>query len=79
MTKIKIEKGVLLTECRRSSMLDIYPLDAMEPGDSFFVPQLSAEEARALRSFATRYAKPRGLKFAVRRQGGGGFRLWRIV
>lgn len=70
MGKYKIEKGIPIPGVK-------YPFDLMGVGDSFFVAD---ENERGLVStMASRTGKKLGMKFSVKKQTGGGFRVWRTA
>jgi hypothetical protein len=55
----------------------VYPFDQMTKGDSFS-GNGGAKAALRVRSAAGQYGKPRGQKFAVRKEDNGRWRCWRI-
>lgn len=75
MAEIKIEKGIPIPT--RPPRPLKYPLDKMEIGDSFFVPNKKRETMRVQITEAQKRLWPK--RFTVRAVTGGGVRVWRVV
>lgn len=76
MKPIKIEKGIPIPTQGRGRP-SVFPFEAMEVGDSIFVPvKTDKEKARAIGRTAM-YARKHGVKFKTRTVEGG-IRIWLV-
>jgi hypothetical protein len=76
MTAIKIEKNVPIPT-KRSARVAALPFDAMEPGDSIFIPCKNAKEKSRAIGRTAMYARKTGAKFKTRTVEGG-IRIWLV-
>lgn len=72
-----IEKNVPIVEAKtgRPKGCVKYPLDKMEPGDSFIVP---FDDCRRVSTYISRYGRENNKVFS-RRRVPEGYRVWRIA
>lgn len=73
---LKVEKGVPLPPL--SGGRARYPWDAMEIGDSFFVPGRTSVEMAAIAASASHAKRRSGWRFSCRAESDGA-RVWRIA
>lgn len=67
---MKVEKGIPIPK-RRHGVRGKYPLEELEPGDSFWVKD--EQDTNLCRVYARRH----GIRMTRRREGDG-FRIWRL-
>lgn len=71
-----IESGVPIPQRYGAGRSRKFPLDQLEIGESFAVPE---DEANALRSACTHFKNSNpGVEFVTRKQEDGGVRVWRV-
>jgi len=71
---VEIKRGVPVPSRQRT----VWPFREMEVDDYFHVGEIDDAEIAALRMCACRYGKAHNMLFTVRRQEGGGVRVWRV-
>jgi hypothetical protein len=71
-----IEKDVPVAAEARGA--PVYPFAAMEPGDSFLVPDDSGRAPNTVRRSAGAWGTRHGMKMTVRKVPGG-LRVWRLA
>jgi hypothetical protein len=72
---VEIKRGVPIPSRNRTA----WPFREMEVDDYFHVDEIDDAEIAALRMCACRYGKTHNMLFTVRRQEGGGVRVWRVA
>jgi len=74
----EIERDVPIPKGRRPGPPKIYPIQEMEIGDSFLIPNEDVRGRKSVTQFVVPQAKRYGYRLTTRKLSDGGFRVWRV-